>query len=338
MKWFLDRKVEYFPFEISLVKDGYTRGKNPALGWCFKNLLFYYTNGFEYSLRGQKDMDELREFLDKNFDESFAERVGKEIRRTSDHFFALGEKVFKDKENLRKHFKDFCDAMIEMFEVFQIPSFTQLLIPKKNKKLQYKFGMNRDYAAKKLAEVDVWIRERMSELLEIPKEQLLMMVPNEVKAFIEKGVLPKDLNKRKTCAILTLNRKTKVYWNKEGDKIFHDEYKKHLKTDEKELKGQIVYKGIARGKVYIAENAEDFDNIPKDCILLCSMTRYNIVPHLKKVKGIVTDQGGVTCHAAIIAREVKIPTLVGTRKATEVFKKGDMVEVDANNGFVKKIK
>ncbi len=337
MSWFLDRKVEYFPFEIILVKDGYIRGKNPALGWYFKNLLFYYTNGFEYSLRRKDDMEDLRKFFDKNLDEKFAERLGKEIRRTSDNFMATGKKVFKNKENLKKYFNEFCDAMIRMFEVFQMPAFAQLLVPEKDKNLLYKFGMNRDYAARNLAKVDIVIRERMSKILGMPKKVLLMMLPNEIKTYLEKGELPKDLKDRKTCAILTLNRKTKIYWNEEADKIFYDEYKKHLKMDVKEMKGQIAYKGIVQGKVYVAENEDDFNSIPKDSILMCSMTRYNIVPQLNNVKGIVTDQGGITCHAAIIAREVKVPTIVGTRKATEVFKTGDYVEVNAINGVVKKL-
>ena len=53
---------------------------------------------------------------------------------------------------------------------------------------------------------------------------------------------------------------------------------------------------------------------------------------------IVTDIGGLTCHAAIVAREMKKPCIVGTKIATQVLKDGDIVEVDASNGIVKKIK
>ncbi|MBU1854784.1 MAG: hypothetical protein KKF89_03620, partial [Nanoarchaeota archaeon] len=51
----------------------------------------------------------------------------------------------------------------------------------------------------------------------------------------------------------------------------------------------------------------------------------------------VTDEGGITCHASIIARELGKPCIIGTKNATEVFKDGDIIEVDANKGLVRKI-
>ena len=64
----------------------------------------------------------------------------------------------------------------------------------------------------------------------------------------------------------------------------------------------------------------------------------DIVNCFDRTTGIITDEGGLTCHAAIVAREMKIPTIVGTEKATVIFRNGDLVEVDAYNGIVKKIK
>ena len=59
---------------------------------------------------------------------------------------------------------------------------------------------------------------------------------------------------------------------------------------------------------------------------------------MRRAKAIITDEGGLTCHAAIISRELGIPCIIGTKIATKVLKDGDMVEVDANKGIVKKIK
>jgi pyruvate,water dikinase len=59
---------------------------------------------------------------------------------------------------------------------------------------------------------------------------------------------------------------------------------------------------------------------------------------MKKASAFVTDFGGITCHAAIVAREWKVPCIIGTGIATKVFKDGDLVEVDANTGIVKIIK
>lgn len=59
---------------------------------------------------------------------------------------------------------------------------------------------------------------------------------------------------------------------------------------------------------------------------------------MKKASAIVTDDGGITCHAAIVARELKTPCVVGTKIATHVLKDGDMVEVDADKGSVRIVK
>jgi pyruvate,water dikinase len=67
------------------------------------------------------------------------------------------------------------------------------------------------------------------------------------------------------------------------------------------------------------------------------MTQPNIVDIAQRASAIITDEGGMLCHAAIISREFGIPCVVGTHKATKILKDGDMVEVDATKGIVTKI-
>ncbi len=62
-----------------------------------------------------------------------------------------------------------------------------------------------------------------------------------------------------------------------------------------------------------------------------------LVPAMKKASAIITDDGGLTCHAAIVSRELQTPCVVGTKHATKILHDGDVVEVDANNGIVKKL-
>ncbi len=69
-------------------------------------------------------------------------------------------------------------------------------------------------------------------------------------------------------------------------------------------------------------------------ILVSSMTIPDFLPAMKKAAAIVTNEGGTLCHAAIIARELKKPCIVGTQFATHILKDGDFVEVDANKGIV----
>ena len=73
----------------------------------------------------------------------------------------------------------------------------------------------------------------------------------------------------------------------------------------------------------------------KGDIIITPMTTPDMMLALNLASAIVTDEGGVTCHAAIISRELKKPCVIGTKIATKYIKDGDMVEVDADNGIVK---
>lgn len=73
-------------------------------------------------------------------------------------------------------------------------------------------------------------------------------------------------------------------------------------------------------------------------ILVSFATNPNLMPAIRKAAAIVTDEGGLTCHAAIVSRELGIPCVVGTKIVTQILKDGDKVEVDARKGIVKKLK
>ncbi|HIH43244.1 TPA: hypothetical protein HA246_06385 [Candidatus Woesearchaeota archaeon] len=70
-------------------------------------------------------------------------------------------------------------------------------------------------------------------------------------------------------------------------------------------------------------------------ILVTSMTRPDFVPLMKKALAVITDEGGITSHAAVICREFKLPCIVGTKIATKMLKDGMMVEVNGNHGVVR---
>ena len=105
-----------------------------------------------------------------------------------------------------------------------------------------------------------------------------------------------------------------------------------------EVKGTIAYKGIARGIVKIIKNVESLGKMLDGDILVAPMTSPNFLVAMKKAVAFVTDEGGITCHAAIIAREMKKPCIIGTKIATKVLHDGDLVEVNADKGVVRIIK
>jgi pyruvate,water dikinase len=106
-----------------------------------------------------------------------------------------------------------------------------------------------------------------------------------------------------------------------------------LKEKGKELlTGISVGDAIASGKVCLIKSAKDIDQFEDGTILVTEMTDPDWVPIMKRAAGIVTNQGGRTCHAAIISRELSIPAIVGTGKATEVLKKGKEVTISCAEG------
>lgn len=102
--------------------------------------------------------------------------------------------------------------------------------------------------------------------------------------------------------------------------------------------GQTAFPGKVRGRVKILNNSQDNEKIKPGDILVTFATTPDFLPAMMKAAAYVTDQGGVTSHAAITAREMKKPCVIGTQFASKVFIDGDMVEVDANKGIVKKLK
>lgn len=93
-------------------------------------------------------------------------------------------------------------------------------------------------------------------------------------------------------------------------------------------------KNVYRGTVKILFSPQDGNKIKNNDFLVATMTNPQYVMAMKKAIGFITDEGGVTCHAAIIAREMGKPCIIGTKIATKVLKDGDLVEVDATHGKV----
>ncbi len=106
----------------------------------------------------------------------------------------------------------------------------------------------------------------------------------------------------------------------------------------KELKGQTACSGLVTGKVRIILRKEDVAYFLTGEILVSYMTMPIFISAMKKASAFITDEGGITCHAAILSREMQIPCVIGTKIATQVLKNGDLVEVDASKGVVKILK
>ena len=105
-----------------------------------------------------------------------------------------------------------------------------------------------------------------------------------------------------------------------------------------ELKGQIAQPGAVRGQVKLVFGSQHNSKVKMGDIMVSVSTSPQLLPAMKLSAAFITDMGGITSHAAIVARELKTPCIVGTKIATKVLHDGDLVEVDANRGIVKIIK
>jgi len=100
------------------------------------------------------------------------------------------------------------------------------------------------------------------------------------------------------------------------------------------IQGQSAFPGHVRGTVFVMRGKR---RPTGSSILVTSMTHPNDLPIVRSCLAIVTNEGGILSHAAVVARELKIPCVIGTKIATHVLKHGDRVEVDATHGTIRKL-
>lgn len=143
------------------------------------------------------------------------------------------------------------------------------------------------------------------------------------------------LKRRKNSLFMFYNKENFVLDN---ESLLHTFDLNSKKSDESTLNGTCAFAGKVKGVAKIVISSDDFNKINKDDILVTSTTRPDFLPVMEKCAGIITNEGGLLSHAAIVARELKKPCIIGTKIATKVLKDGDLVEVDANSGVVKILK
>lgn len=176
-------------------------------------------------------------------------------------------------------------------------------------------------------------------------KQVEVMTVLEVKKWLQTGQHPEIsvLNKRlKYCLLISKRGGEEVLvgekakqWVKEN---VIEEDKVELNVTE--ISAQIACpspQGIVKGQVRIVNTPKDMQNFKVGDVLVSIATTPDIVPAMKKAGAIITELGGLTCHAAIVSRELNKPCLIGAKRATKILKDGQNVEVDTNNGIIRKV-
>ncbi|MBI4050116.1 MAG: hypothetical protein HY398_01560 [Candidatus Doudnabacteria bacterium] len=186
-----------------------------------------------------------------------------------------------------------------------------------------------------------FVFSELSRRLKIPFVQTRFMFPHEVISALKAGWLAPNLKKElkervKYCVYYAVKDRDYLFITKAAKEL-EAQIKQNLDENVNELVGQTACLGKAKGVAKIVNSPFDMRKMNKGDILVSIATNPDIVPAMKKAAAIVTEQGGITSHAAIVSRELGIPCVIGTKIATKVFKDGDLVEVDANKGTVRKI-
>ena len=142
-------------------------------------------------------------------------------------------------------------------------------------------------------------------------------------------------------ALLSIEeRRRNYYWEINGDRVTVDDRPplEEEKLFMKEFPGQVASRGKARGIVKIIRNLKEISKVEEGDILVTQMTSPDMTIAMSKAAAIITDEGGILCHAAIVSREIGKPCIIGTNVATKVLRNGDLVDVDAEKGVVNILK
>lgn len=177
---------------------------------------------------------------------------------------------------------------------------------------------------------------RIGGILNLPFSELNSILAEDLREKTTADDLRKKIRQRKEFFLEEYTtKKTTWYAGKEAEGIVGEIQKTFVHHGE--IKGTTASPGRARGIVRIIKGETHFSKFNEHEILVAPMTRPEYVPLMKKAAAIVTDEGGVTCHAALVSRELKVPCIVGTQIATRKLHDGELVEVDADNGIVRVI-
>lgn len=258
----------------------------------------------------------------------------------------IEKKVDADKQikEIEKHFKEIKKKKKELIKEISLPSELEYLFLVSSFFMYIKDWRKGVYQ-KSYVLMDPIIDE-ISDRLKISSKEVKFLTNQEIylallqnKDFSE--VLKQRLN---YCVCVVQNGDVKIYQQEQAEVIIKEEIDlSENKKDEEsleiqEIKGSIAYSGKVTG---IAKIILTVDNIPKindGEVLVSASTNPDLILAMTKASAFVTDNGGITSHAAIVSREMKKPCIVGTKIATKVIGDGDLIEVDANKGLIKILK
>jgi len=174
----------------------------------------------------------------------------------------------------------------------------------------------------------------------LPSGAIFLLTPDEVIGLTQ-GIKPANkifTDRQNYYWCYSIKQETKIISGAKALKVINQSGIYAQPTKSTIVQGVIASGGKVVGPARVGMNPKDLiKNIKPGEILITGMTSPDYVPAMKKASAVVTDEGGITCHAAIVSRELGIPCIINTKIATRLFKTGDLIEVNANHGWIRKL-
>ena len=274
-----------------------------------------------FSFLKQKDM--FMEFYDEAH---YLEKIG-ECTEPEKELRGLDE----DTKRKQKEFQDVLDA-------FKDDTFSQLLFRTTNEAIFFRSWRTERYSQSTYYVVPLFAE--MAKRLKLDTyQEVVWLLPPELEGLLQKNKqVDKELIKQRKEAFTCVTFGSETILILQGTEA-HDSLKrlKIFDTTSSEIRGTPAYTGKVSGKVTLISDRNEWPRIRNAEVLVIHTTTPDMVPYLKNVKAIVTEEGGILSHASVISRELKIPCVIGTKTATKILKEGEMVQVDAEKGIVRKV-
>lgn len=186
-----------------------------------------------------------------------------------------------------------------------------------------------------------FIFQELAKRLQISFIEVRFLLPDEVEEGLTNGLssaLKKEIHSRTQHCVYYAEKNRDIVAVGDECAAFEQTIVDEVSQNLTEFTGQVACVGKVQGIAKIVNTPKDIQKIQQGDVLISIATNPDILPAMKKASAFVTEQGGITSHAAIVAREMQKPCIIGTKIATKVLKDGDLVEVDADKGVVRVLK
>jgi len=333
--WRTDWSGPFSLLEVSTSQRIYFNGMKNCFGKSFSHFLVIYKNGIVSDYLPEKEYLELGEYLGKKM------MRRETAKKAASNFVELADEINKVIALSPRKFLEGLELNVKLYENYgahnvAIKMTVDVAGEYMTNEVKEILAESRRYSEtfyKNNAKAFIKATEFMAKEAGYKQEQVFMMTRKELVDYLDNKKMPprKTLDSRyKHCGIYSDQEKQIILSAEEAGEV-----EKHWTKEKSDiLSGVSAYPGKVKGRCRVIM---DYRNVSfkEGEILVTGMTDPDYISLMKKSAAIVTDGGGILSHAAIVARELKKPCVIGTKIATQVLKDGDLVEVDADKGVVK---